>query len=85
MEMIAVESSNIAAVGCENGIVRVRFKNGAEYDYPGMTVEDHAALMAAPSKGRWLKEYRNGQRRSEPAAKPEKPKAPEDWTFAVVP
>ncbi len=68
MEMVPVESSNIAAIGYDAGTLRVRFKDGAEYEYEGVTEAAHAALMAAPSKGRWLKEYRSGHRLAEPAA-----------------
>lgn len=52
MTMTAVESSNIAAIGFADGLMRVAFKNGNEYKYPGVTAEQHAAVMAADSKGR---------------------------------
>lgn len=52
MTMTAVESSNIAAIGYESGLMRVAFKNGNEYEYPGVTEEQHAAVMAANSKGK---------------------------------
>lgn len=52
MTMTLVESSNIAAIGFADGLMRVAFKNGNEYEYPGVTAEQHAAVMVADSKGR---------------------------------
>ncbi len=56
MELIPVESSNIAAIGYveEYNLLRVRFKDGAVYDYPGVSPAFHAALMEAPSKAKFL-------------------------------
>jgi hypothetical protein len=54
MEMKPVDSSNIAAIGWEADKLCVRFKDGAEYEYPGVTEKQYADLMAAPSKGRAL-------------------------------
>lgn len=62
MELIPVESSNIAAIGYESGTLHVRFKDGATYQYADVTEDQHVALMAAPSKGRWLKEFRLGEK-----------------------
>lgn len=54
MEMKPVDSSNIAAIGREEDKLCVRFKDGAEYEYPGVTEKQYADLMAASSKGRAL-------------------------------
>ena len=96
MELTAVESSNIAAIGYEAGILRVRFRDGAEYDYAGVTQAQHLAFLAAESKGRWLNEFivlRSGRRIS---SAPDKPvdmmireakaanEAESDWSYAVV-
>ena len=54
MNMIPVESSNIAAIGFKDGLMRVRFRDGAEYDYPDITAKQHAELMLSPSKGKAL-------------------------------
>lgn len=35
MEMITVSSSNVSAIGYEDGIIQVRFKNGSVYQYFG--------------------------------------------------
>lgn len=54
MEMKPVDSSNIAAIGYENQTLCVRFKDGAEYEYPGVSEQQYKDLMAARSKGRAL-------------------------------
>jgi hypothetical protein len=56
MELVAVESSNVAAIGynAECELLRVRFKDGGVYDYPGVSVELHERIMQAESKGRAL-------------------------------
>lgn len=54
MEMKPVESSNIVSIGYEDGLMVVRFKSGEEFQYPGVTAQQHADLMAAPSKGKAL-------------------------------
>lgn len=55
METAAVESSNVARIGYADGVLRVEFRNGAIYHY-GATPEEHAALMASASKGRWVRD-----------------------------
>ena len=60
MEMVAVEgSSNIAAIGYlpDVCLMRVRFRDGAQYDHLNVSAQAHAALMAAPSKGKHLREH----------------------------
>lgn len=56
MEMIAVESSNVAAIGyaSEYCLMRVQFHDGSLYDYPGISQSTHALVMNHPSKGRAL-------------------------------
>jgi KTSC domain len=54
MEMKPVNSSNVAAIGYENETLSVRFKDGAEYEYPGVSQRQYDDLMSAPSKGRAL-------------------------------
>ncbi len=74
MELISVESSNIAAIGYaeEYGLLRVQFKDGAVYDYAGVSAERYAMLMAANSKGHCLRSnFSNGTRiDSKPIGKP---------------
>jgi hypothetical protein len=52
MEMKPVESSNVAAIGYADNTLTVRFRNGSEYEYPGVTQQQYEDLMAAPSKGK---------------------------------
>lgn len=54
METYPVESTNVARIGYADGILRVEFHGGTTYDYRA-TPEEHAALMASPSKGRWVR------------------------------
>jgi len=54
MDMQAVESSNIVAIGYdeEDRRLRVTFKNGgATYDYLNVEPETHAAVIGADSVG----------------------------------
>jgi hypothetical protein len=54
MNMVPVESSNIASIGYENGTLAVRFKSGATFNYAGVPVEKHKALMEAESVGSYF-------------------------------
>ncbi len=63
MEMKPVESSNIATIGWEADTLRVQFRDGKEYEYPGVTEQQYSDLIKAPSKGRalnWLIAIRAG-------------------------
>lgn len=60
MEMKAVSSSNIAAVGFDGGTLRVQFTNGAQYDYSGVSEELYNQLMAAESIGRFFNQNIKG-------------------------
>ena len=49
---LPVKSSNIAAIGYQNGVLQVDFKGsgkkpGGRYQYPGVTHEEYTALMTA--------------------------------------
>jgi hypothetical protein len=55
METVPVESSNIARIGYSYGVLRIEFRSGAVYDYEA-TPAEHAALMASPTKSRWVRE-----------------------------
>ena len=58
VEMHAVQSSNILAVGWEFPLrtMWAVFKGGAVYTYEGLSVRDYYAFRFAPSCGRALKE-----------------------------
>jgi len=59
MDMEAVSSSNIQAVGYdpESKTMRIQFHNGTEHEYSGVPAETHAALMASDSKGAHLHKH----------------------------
>lgn len=53
IDMIPVESSNVAAFGHNGGdILRVEFKNGSAYDYHGITGDEFIDLVNADSPGK---------------------------------
>lgn len=56
MELVAVNSSNIAAIGYlpDVCLMRVNFRDGTQYDWVNISAQAHAELMAAPSKGAHL-------------------------------
>lgn len=51
MEFKAVKSSNIQAIGYENGKLQVRFANGNTYEYAGVSDKDYKDLIDADSPG----------------------------------
>lgn len=57
MELTPLKSTNIAAAGFENGVLRVRYKDGAEYEYPNTSEQEHRSLMESDSPGRWMREF----------------------------
>lgn len=54
MQMLPVQSSNIAAIGHEGTTMHVRFKNGGTYVYEGITAEGFGKLKEAKSCGKHL-------------------------------
>lgn len=52
MQLVPVVSSNVAAIGYENGVLEVHFKNGSVYRYQ-TTEAFYKEFLAAPSKGRF--------------------------------
>jgi hypothetical protein len=56
MEMVPVESSQLAAVGFDPATreLQIEFKRGTLYRFPGVPPDVHAGLMAAASKGRFF-------------------------------
>ncbi len=53
MEMISVESSNIAAIGYdeESATLTIQFKKGGAYEYYDVPQYEYDGLMAADSHG----------------------------------
>jgi len=58
-----VSSSNLHSVGCDHGsaALEIRFHSGGVDQYPGVDPSTHAALLAAPSKGRFFHAYIKGR------------------------
>lgn len=54
MHRIPVESSNVASIGYEAGVLEVGFKGGAVYRYANVTRQDYEHLIAAESKGSYF-------------------------------
>jgi len=54
MRMQAIDSSAISAVGYEDHVLRVTYRNGRTYDYFDVPKEEFDAFMAAESHGEYL-------------------------------
>ena len=57
MNMIPVSSSNLSAVGYENGILYISFHSGGLYSYSGVPESVYQSLMSAGSKGKYFAAY----------------------------
>ena len=51
MQMIQVSSSNIKAIGWEDGTLRIEFNNGGTYEYLEVSEEEFNSLKNASSVG----------------------------------
>lgn len=60
MNLISVQSSNVASIGFENGIIEVHFHNGYVYHYPNCSQETFNAFLRAPSKGQFVHQHLKG-------------------------
>lgn len=54
MKMITCKSSGVSAIGHKGDTLRVAYKSGGTYDFPGVTVEAFNALRGAKSIGRHI-------------------------------
>lgn len=56
MLRVVVDSSSIVTIGYArvSGVLEVEFSNGGVYQYFGVPAREHARLMAAESKGKYL-------------------------------
>ena len=59
MDMVPVKSSNVKSVGHDpaTNLLVVEFIGGTRYEYPGVTVAQHKALMEARSVGQHLYQH----------------------------
>jgi hypothetical protein len=78
MELTAVESSHIEAIGYlkADRVLLVRFKTGALYARPCVDPHEYVELERAPSKGVWLKRYADMIRISSRREKEERASGP---------
>lgn len=60
MNLISVQSSNVAAIGFENGIIEVHFHNGYVYQYPNRSEATFNTFLHAPSKGQFVHQHLKG-------------------------
>lgn len=63
VEMVPVESKAIHSVGYDpdSATLHVKFHSGATYHYPGVTPEQHQALLQSDSKGRHFQQHIRGK------------------------
>lgn len=54
MERHPVSSSNVEAVGWENGTLEVSFLNGSIYQYSGVPQDVYLGMLSAESVGKFL-------------------------------
>lgn len=62
MNMTAVVSENIASVGWEADKLRVRFHDGAEWEYENVSRELYDGLLNAGSKNAYFREHIRGHK-----------------------
>ena len=61
IELIAVNSSAIRAIGWAGGVLRVVFVSGRAYDFPGVPFSVYVAFMNATSKGGFYNTFIRGR------------------------
>lgn len=63
MQVTAVESTTLATVAYDEarGLLQLEFRSRALYQYFGVPVEVHEALLDAPSKGRYFNRFIRGR------------------------
>lgn len=56
MERTPVSSSNISSIGYDSDsqVLQIEFHDGSVYDYSGVPPDEHAGIMSADSKGKYL-------------------------------
>ncbi len=71
MNVIAVESTTLATVGYDNAqsVLQLEFRSGGVYRYFDVPAAVHAALLQAPSKGKYFRQSIRGRFRYAVAAK----------------
>lgn len=70
-ELIEVNSSNVAAIGFDGGVLTVKYKNNRTYQYHGVPEDVFNEVLKAESVGQALAEKIKGQYPTEPVKKEE--------------
>ncbi len=60
MQMIPVNSSNLASVGYFSSTLRIQFHNGGMYEYDNVPYQVYVELMNAASKGHYFHTHIKG-------------------------
>ena len=60
MHMVPVSSSNLSAVGYDNGVLWIAFHSGSLYEYTGVPRHVHDELMRAESHGKYFHAHIRG-------------------------
>lgn len=68
-ELTEVNSSNVAAIGFDAGVLTVKYKNNRTYEYHGVPEELYNEILKAESVGQILAEKVKGQFSTQPVAK----------------
>jgi hypothetical protein len=61
MDMVPVMSTNVSAVGFDNGTLRIQFFNGSEYEYSGVPESVFNEMKNAVSAGAYFAQHIKGQ------------------------
>ncbi len=60
MNMIPVDSSNIASIGYDCGTLYIQFHKGGLYSYSGVPIDVYRDLMSASSHGQYFHAHIKG-------------------------
>lgn len=61
MNLVFVISSNVSAIGYENGIIEVHFRNGSVYQYSNTSQRLFDEFFSSPSKGKFVHQRLKGR------------------------
>jgi hypothetical protein len=65
MNHVPVKSSNIESVWYDAGVLHVKFVNGGNYTFHGVSEAEHRAFMDSPSKGAHFAKHIRGKFKTE--------------------
>lgn len=61
MNMVSVNSSDIASIGYENRVLHILFRNGGLYEYSNVPESVYRSLMSAASHGKYFHAHIKGK------------------------